>query len=183
MTRTRLLLVCLLTFGCLAASVASAQAVCKSWKGGSGNWGTASAWSPEGVPGSSDSVCIAAPATVALPPNGVTLSCPAGGAACQTVSVRATVTEHLRGSKITAVTARRGRKKAATKKKQVVIATGSAALAAGASKTLELTLNRTGSALLARYGKLTAIVTVSLSGKTISTATVHLQRATKGKRK
>ena len=71
MTRTRsLLLICLLTFGCLVASAASAQAVCKTWKGGNGNWGTASAWSPEGVPGSSDSVCIVAPATVVIPANG-----------------------------------------------------------------------------------------------------------------
>ena len=50
------------------------------------------------------------------------------------------------------------------KKKQVVIATGSAALAAGASKTLELTLNGTGNGLLKKFGKLTAIVTVSSGG-------------------
>ena len=67
----------------------------------------------------------------------VTLSCPAGGGACQVVSVQATVIEHLKGGKITAVSARKGKKKAAAKKKRVVIATGSATLAAGASKTLE----------------------------------------------
>jgi hypothetical protein len=113
----------------------------------------------------------------------VTLSCPAGGSACQVVSIQATVTEHLKGGKITALTARKGKKKVTAKKKQVVIATGSASLAAGASKTLELTLNRTGNALLRKYGSLTAIVTVSSGGKTISTATVHWPRATKGKRK
>ncbi len=113
----------------------------------------------------------------------VTLSCPAGGAACQAVNVQATVTEHLKGRKVIAVTARKGKKKAAVKKKQVVIATGSASLAAGASKTLELTLNRTGNALLEKFGKLTAIVTVSSGGKTIDTATVHLQKAPTGKKK
>ncbi len=113
----------------------------------------------------------------------VTLSCPAGGATCQVVSVRVTVTEHLKGGKVIAVTARKGKKKAAVKKKQVVIASGSAALAAGTSKTLELALNGPGKALLAKYGKLTAIVTVSSGGQTISTATVHLQKAPKGKKK
>ncbi len=113
----------------------------------------------------------------------VTLSCPAGGGACQVVSVQATVIEHLKGGKITAVSARKGKKKAAAKKKRVVIATGSATLAAGASKTLELTLNGTGNTLLRKYGKLTAIVTVRSGSTTISTATVHWQKATKGKRK
>ncbi len=113
----------------------------------------------------------------------VALSCPAGGTACQVVSVQATVIEHLKSGKITAVSARKGEKKATAKKKRVVIATGSATLAAGASKTLELTLNATGNALLKKYGKLTAIVTVSSGGTTISTATVYWQKATKGKRK
>lgn len=114
----------------------------------------------------------------------VTLSCPAGGAACQAVSIQATVTEHLKGGRITALTARKGKKKAAAQKKQVVIATGSATLAAGASKTLELTLNGTGNALLRKYGKLTAIMTISSGGTTISTETVHWQtRPRKGKRK
>jgi len=113
----------------------------------------------------------------------VTLSCPAGEAACQVVSVQATVIEHLKGGKITAVSARKGKKKATAKKKRVVIATGSVTLTAGASKTLVLTLNTTGNALLKKYGKLTAIETVSSGGTTISTATVHWQKATKRKRK
>ena len=37
--------------------------------------------------------------------------------------------------------------------------------------------------LLKKFGKLTAIVTVSSGGQTISTATVHLQKAPKGKKK
>jgi len=113
----------------------------------------------------------------------VTLSCPAGGAACQVVSVQATVIEHLKGGRITAVSARKGKRKSTAKKKRVVVATGSVTLTAGASKTLVLTLNANGNALLKKYGKLTAIETVSSGGTTISTATVHWQKATKGKRK
>ena len=71
MTRTRSLLVCIFALSCLAASVASAQGACtKTWVGGSGSWGDENSWSPKGVPGSSDGVCITAPATVVLPPNG-----------------------------------------------------------------------------------------------------------------
>jgi hypothetical protein len=111
------------------------------------------------------------------------LSCPAGGLACMTATVRATVTEHLKGGKLTAITARKGKKKAAAKTKTVVIATGSVSLAPGASKTLELSLNAAGRALLAKYGKLTAIVTVSSAGKTLDTATVTVQKAKKPKHK
>jgi hypothetical protein len=113
----------------------------------------------------------------------VTLSCPAGGATCQAASVQVTVAEHLKGGRVIAVTARKGKKKAAVEKKQVVIASGSASLAAGTSKTLELALNRTGNGLLKKFGKLTAIMTVSSGGQTISTATVHLRKAPKGKKK
>jgi hypothetical protein len=109
------------------------------------------------------------------------LSCPAGGAACATLSVTATVTEHLKGGKITAITARK--KKAHTQTKQVVIATAVASLAAGATKTLTLTLNATGNALLKKYGKLTTIVTASSGGKTLQTSTVHVQKAVKPKKK
>ena len=78
----------------------------------------------------------------------VTLSCAVGGATCQAASVQVTVIEHLKGGKVIAVTARKGKKKGTVKKKQVVIATGSAALAAGTSKTIELALNGAGNALL-----------------------------------
>jgi hypothetical protein len=113
----------------------------------------------------------------------VTLSCPAGASACQAASVRVTVTEHLKGGRVIAVTARKDKQKVAAKKKQVVIETGSASLAAGTSKTLELALNGPGNALLKRFGKLTATMTVSSGGQTISTATVHLHQAPKRKKK
>jgi hypothetical protein len=86
-----------------------------------------------------------------------------------------------RGGKITGITAREGKKKAAAKTKQVVVATGVASLAPGATTPLTLKLNATGSALLAKYGKLTAIVTASSAGKTLETATVQVQKAAKAK--
>lgn len=113
----------------------------------------------------------------------VTLSCPAGGASCQAATVQATVTEHLKGGKVTVVTARnKNKKKPAVKTKTVVIASGGTSLAAGATKTLTLTLNAAGRALLQKYGKLTAIVTVRSAGKTIGTVTVHVQKAASARR-
>jgi len=59
-TRTRSLLVCILTLGALTASVASAQA-CNTWKSAvSGSWGTATDWSSGTVPGSNagEEACI-----------------------------------------------------------------------------------------------------------------------------
>jgi hypothetical protein len=113
-----------------------------------------------------------------------TLSCPAGGAACAPVSLQATVTEHLKGSKITAITAHGKKKKAHATTKQVVVASGGATLPvpAGTTKVLTLTLNSTGQALLSKFGKLTMTVTVSSAGKTIDTTTVTV-RKTKPKKK
>jgi hypothetical protein len=114
----------------------------------------------------------------------VTLSCPATGAACAPVSLQATVKEHLKDSKVTAITAGGKKKKAHATTKQVVVASGSVTLAAGTTKTLTLTLDSTGRALLSKFGKLPAIVTASSAGKTIDTTTVTVQKAkTKRKRK
>jgi len=113
----------------------------------------------------------------------VALSCPAGGVACLAATVQAAVTEHLKGGMVTGISARKGKQKAAAKTKQVVITTGGAALGAGASKMLSLSLDSAGRALLAKYGKLTALVTVSTDGKTLDTATVTVQKAAKQKKK
>ena len=113
----------------------------------------------------------------------VTLSCPTGGEACAPVSLQATVKEHLKGSKITAIAAGGKKKKAHTTTKQVVVASGGATLSAGTTKVLTLTLNSTGQALLSKFGKLTAIMTVSSGGKIIDTATIAAQRAAKPKKK
>ncbi len=67
--------------------------------------------------------------------------------------------------------------------KQVVVASGAATLPAGTTKVLTLTLNSTGQALLSKFGKLAAIVTVSSGGKTIDTATVAVQKTAKPKKR
>ncbi|MGD0455174.1 MAG: hypothetical protein ABSB69_16425 [Solirubrobacteraceae bacterium] len=108
------------------------------------------------------------------------LACPAGGAACATDTLKASVVEHLKHGRITAVTAS---KKKAAKTKTVVIAGGTATFAAGATKTLTLTLNATGRALLAKYGKLSVLVTISSAGKTLETLTVRVVKPAKPKKK
>ena len=110
------------------------------------------------------------------------ISCPAGGSACPTVTLQATVIEHLKGSKIKAISA--GAKKAPKPKtKVVVVATAGTIVAAGATKTITLELNSTGLSLLKRFGKLKAIVTVSSGGSTIDTVTVTVAKAAKPKKK
>jgi FG-GAP repeat len=112
-----------------------------------------------------------------------TLSCPAGGAACAAVSLQATAKESLKGGKLTAVTASGKKKPARTTTKQVVVAGGAVTLSAGATQTLTLKLNATGQALLSKFGKLPAIVTVSAGGRTIDTVTVTVQKAKPKKKK
>lgn len=110
----------------------------------------------------------------------IRISCPSGGSACSAETLRATVTEHLKNGRITAVSA--GAKKGA-RTKTVVIASASSVLAAGTTRTLTLTLNASGRALLAKYGKLTAIVTISAGTKTVQKLTVHVLRPAKPKKK
>jgi hypothetical protein len=110
------------------------------------------------------------------------LSCPAGGTACPQVSIQATVTEHLKGGKIKAISAG-AKKKAKTTTKHVVVATSGASVAAGATKKVTIKLNATGLGLLRKFGKLKAIVTVSSGGKTIDTVTVTVQKAAKPKKR
>jgi hypothetical protein len=110
------------------------------------------------------------------------LSCPAGGATCAAASLTATVNERLKGRRITAITAS-SKTKASAKTKKVVVASGVVTLSAAKQKTLTLTLNSTGRALLSRFGKLRAIVTFSSGGKTIKTATVTVLKSAKKKKK
>jgi trimeric autotransporter adhesin len=113
----------------------------------------------------------------------VALSCPAGGATCAPVSLKATVKEHLKGRKITAISAGAKHKKVRTTTKQVVVASARVTLSAGRNETLTLKLNSTGRALLSKFGKLRAIVTISSGGKTIKTVTVTVLKAKKPKKK
>jgi alpha-tubulin suppressor-like RCC1 family protein len=111
------------------------------------------------------------------------LSCPAKGSACEKASVRATVTEHFRGQRLVAVTAGKTKRRVRVKTKTVVIASASVSLKAGATRTLTLKLNAAGRALLDKYGKLTAIVTITSGGKTRRTITIHIRKDTKATHK
>ncbi len=110
------------------------------------------------------------------------LSCPEGSLACARMTVKATVKEHRKGGKVIAITAGKKRKTRTTTK-TVVVASGGVTLAAGTKKTLTLTINSTGRALLAKFGKLKVIVTISSGGKTIKTVTVTVLKAKKPKKK
>jgi hypothetical protein len=107
------------------------------------------------------------------------LSCAKGTGACEKVSVTATVTETLKGKKLVAVAAS---KKSKTTKRVVTIAKQTVSRAAGVSKTLTITLNAMGKALLKKYGTLTTRVTVTSGGKIIRTEEVKLH-AVKTKKK
>lgn len=113
-----------------------------------------------------------------------TLSCPAGGESCAAANIVATVTEHLQGSRVTAITAaakskaqKSKAKKSKAKTEQVAIASSSATLAAGTTKTIALTPNATGKKLLAKHRKLQVSVTVRVAGKAIRTKTVTITAA------
>jgi hypothetical protein len=111
----------------------------------------------------------------------VVLSCPMGTAACLSVSLKAMIKEHLKGKRITALTA--SGKAPATRTKQVVVASVGVTVAAGTVKTLKLELNAAGRALLSKFGKLMVAVTVVSGGRTIHTGTVKVQKAPAPKKK
>lgn len=114
----------------------------------------------------------------------VTVSCPAGSSGCATAKFVAHVTEHLKGKKLLAVSAaaKKG-KKAKKTTKTVLIASGSVTLAAGASKTLTISLNGAGHKLLERFKKLKADYTVTASGVKIKSGTVTITLPKKKKAK
>jgi hypothetical protein len=113
----------------------------------------------------------------------VKLSCPSGGGACAALGIKAVVFEHLRGKRLISVTARAGKKQAHVSTKAVTLGSASLSLAAGASKTSTLKLNATGRALLARFHKLVATVTVQSAGKLLRSASVSIAPAAKAKKK
>jgi hypothetical protein len=113
----------------------------------------------------------------------VALACPVGGAACSSLKLTATLFEHLRGSRIVAISTTRGATRAHQKSKQVIVASVSASLAAGTKKTVTLSLNATGRALVARFRKLTTVLTVSSGGMVARTTTVHVSKLARPKPK
>jgi hypothetical protein len=112
----------------------------------------------------------------------VTLSCPHGGAGCGAATVTATVIEHLRGKKLIGIGGS-AKPTPKTTSKRVVVARGSVTLAAGKSRTLTLSLNKTGKALLNRFHRAATVVTVTASKHTVKRKTVHLSAHTKHHKK
>jgi hypothetical protein len=113
----------------------------------------------------------------------VKASCAAGGAACAAAELTATVTEHLEKGRLTAVSAAAGKHKSARHTKSVTIASGSLVLAAGQTKTVTLSLNASGRALLAKYRRLSSRVRLSVGVETISTRIVPLAKAPPSKQR
>jgi hypothetical protein len=98
--------------------------------------------------------------------------------ACTIATLSVTVVEHLKKGRVTAVTAKQ-KKTTGT----IVIGGGKIFLAAGAHQTLSFAINAAGRALLARFGKLSAVATVSSGGRVISRTTIHLLKPTPAKKK
>jgi len=97
-------------------------------------------------------------------------------------SVKATVKEHLKGRKITAITAGVKHKKVRTTTKQVMVASAGVTLSAAGRRRLRSSqFDRASTAL--KVHKLTAIVTVSSGGKAIKTVTVTIREPKKKKKK
>jgi hypothetical protein len=116
----------------------------------------------------------------------VRLSCsPGSGDAvgCPIVIVKATVVERLRGKKLLSVVARAPKKQAHITLKTVVIASGTASLTTGGSKTLTLKVNAAARALLVRYPKLSSLLTITSGKQVLRSSTVTVQRAAKAKAK
>lgn len=91
--------------------------------------------------------------------------------------MKATVTEHLKRGRITALSAKhRGKRKRNTK--IVLIATKSVSLPAGRTVNLRLSLNGTGAKLLKSYRTLHALLTISSAGKTVHTQKVTITAPT-----
>jgi hypothetical protein len=108
-----------------------------------------------------------------------TITCAKSSSSCVKYTLTGTVTEHLKGSKVTAVSARAAKnaKAKAAKTKVVKVASASGTLASGTSRALSIKLNAAGQALLKRFGKLKVKVTITAGGKTVKTATVSVTRA------
>src|ERR1700722_5416445 len=105
------------------------------------------------------------------------LCCPAGGATCAPGVLKVTVLEHLnKHGRIVAVTAKKARTKTVT------IASATVTVSSGGVVSVTLKLNASGRALLTRYKKLSAFLTLSSGGKRLQRLEVHLVEP-KNKRK
>ena len=102
-----------------------------------------------------------------------TLRCTGAASHTCSMAVSATVQATYKGSKVIAVAARGGKAKAERKVKTIVIGSLSVKLRGGTKKTVRLTLNRAGRALVNRYRRLPARVRI-----TEGTTVLRSQRVT-----
>ncbi len=101
----------------------------------------------------------------------VSLSCSAGSGAC-TLQLLLTVSETLRGHTLVALSAS-GRPRVTHK--TVVVGRASVTLAPGQSRSVTVSLNGTGKALLGRRGKLIVKLTVTQGARVLKTAKLTLR--------
>jgi hypothetical protein len=104
----------------------------------------------------------------------VTLSCGAAAGLSCTGTLALTAIEHLKGHKITAITASKKPKQPKRTTRAITLASTSYTLAGATTKTLTLTLNTTGQRLLSKRHKLPAKITVTPTGIGMSAATANV---------
>ena len=152
--------------------------------------GLLSACSPDPAATTSQAVTIPAPppgsaALGAVSVKGskvsVTVSC--AGTAAQTCAGTAAVAtvEHLTGKKVTELTA--AKKKPKKSKKTVTLAHAGYSLPGGTTKTLTLTLGKSGKSLLAKFHKLPAKLTITPAGSKTASVTKTVTFKSKAKAK
>ena len=95
------------------------------------------------------------------------MSC-TGSTSCK-IKLTASVRETIRHGKVIALAA-----STKTTKKTITIASKTATIPAGSTKTITLTLNGTGKQLLAKHHPLKAKLTVTQSRKTVTSQTITL---------
>ena len=107
------------------------------------------------------------------------ISCSAKASSCTSYAAKGTVTEHLKGRKLVAVTAAAKRR---SKSKIALVGSCWGRGARGRPGTITLTLDRTGTKLLKKFHKLEVRVVVTSGGTVISKRTVTVTER-KAKRK
>jgi len=146
-----------------------------TWGGGPGDTLSASGSTPVSTtpgPSAAQAAAQAAAGTVAAKRSAasVTLSCSGGSGAC-TVQLLLTVSETLRGHTVVALSAS-GHPRVTHK--TVVVGRASVTLAPGQSRSVTVSLNGTGKALLSRRGKLLVKLTVTQGARVLKTAKLTL---------
>jgi Tol biopolymer transport system component len=146
-----------------------------TWGGGPGDTLSASGSTPVSTtpgPSAAQAAAQAAAGTVAAKRSAasVTLSCSGGSGAC-TVQLLLTVSETLRGHTLVALSAS-GHPRVTHK--TVVVGRASVTLAPGQSRSVSVSLNGTGKALLSRRGKLLVKLTVTQGARVLKTAKLTL---------